>query len=211
MGSTLHCHYLTALLETGKTRQALDQANSVWLHGRSRPKACDRILETWIDAGEMTTELAWQRVVLAMQASQGGLANYLKRFLNERQKGWLAAWRELQRHPEQIAQPQPKLIDTPSLQRITLDAFTRLTRRDSDLALQIWPDLRERLEPAARYQGERALLRGLIGSDHPQRLAQLDAFKPAAGDTSMHERRLPVALEEQDWPRLFKRIDQLPA
>ena len=211
MGSTLHCHYLTALLETGKTRQALDQANSVWLHGRSRPKACDRILETWIDAGEMTTELAWQRVVLAMQASQGGLANYLKRFLNERQKGWLAAWRELQRHPEQIAQPQPKLIDTPSLQRITLDAFTRLTRRDSDLALQIWPDLRERLEPAARYQGERALLRGLIGSDHPQRLAQLDAFKPAAGDTSMHERRLRVALEEQDWPRLLKWIDQLPA
>jgi len=211
MGSTLHCHYLTALLETGKTRQALDQAESVWLHGRSRPKACDRILETWIDAGELTPELAWQRVVLAMQASEGGLANYLKRFLNDEQKGWLAAWRELQRHPERIAGPQPALAGSPSLNRITLDAFSRLTRRDSDLALQIWPGLREKLDPATRYQGERALLRGLIDSDHPQRLAQLDGFTPATDDHAMHERRLRVALEEQDWPRLLKWIDRLPA
>ncbi|MCW8907615.1 MAG: transglycosylase SLT domain-containing protein [Sedimenticola sp.] len=210
MGSTLQCHYLTALLETGKTRQALDRAEAVWLHGRSRPEACDTILETWIEAGELTPELAWQRVSLAMQASQGGLANYLKRFLSDEQKQWLAAWRDLQRHPERITQPQPALASSPSLNRITLDAFTRLTRRDSELALKAWPALRERLDKSGRYQAQRALLRGLIASDHPQRLARLDTFTPNNSDHGMHESRLRAALKEQDWTRLLKWIDTLP-
>ena len=213
MGNTLHCHYLTALLETGKVRKALDQAEAVWLHGRSRPDACDSILETWIEAGELTPELAWQRVELAMQASQGGLANYLKRFLNPTQKRWLAAWRDLQRHPEKVTRPQPALADSPSRHAIILDGSRHLARRDSDALLKGWPRLLSSypFSETERYQGQRTLLRELINSDHPELLDQLDRFNPAHNDSAMHERRLRAALAQQDWARVLKWIGQLPA
>ena len=212
MGETLQCNYLTALLETGKITQALDQAEAIWLHPRSRPKACDTILETWIDAGRLTPSLAWKRVELAMQASQGSFANYLKRHLSTEQVGGLTAWRKLRRQPELITHSQPLLKDNPSINTIILDGFKRLVKKDIDTALLAWPKLQANYSftPGELYQGTRTLMLGLIRNDHKDALAKLQTVTPSAKDHYLHESRLRGALKKQAWPQVLKWIALLP-
>ncbi|MCP4040994.1 MAG: murein transglycosylase, partial [Gammaproteobacteria bacterium] len=82
-GVKRQCHYLNALIETGRKAEALEQVERLWLHGRSRPKACDPVFEAWREAGRLTDTLVWKRIRLAMRAGQTRLARYLGRFLDE--------------------------------------------------------------------------------------------------------------------------------
>ncbi|MCW8890750.1 MAG: transglycosylase SLT domain-containing protein [Sedimenticola sp.] len=212
LGTTLKCHYLTALLETGKIEKALKATQAIWLHPRSRPDACDTALQTWIEAGRLTPALAWERVALAMQASQGRFANYLKRYLTPEQQTLLAHWHTLQRDPKQALDPQPLLKDSAAHNTLMLDSFKRLVRRDTETALNNWATLRDRhaFSETEQYQAQRALMLGLIRSDHPDLLTQLDQFKPTPDDQRLHESRLRGALKRQAWPQLLQWIDELP-
>ncbi len=212
LGVTYQCHYLTALLETGKREKALAETTPIWLHGQSRPEACDRILETWIDAGRLTPALAWKRVELAMQGSRSGLANYLKRYLNPDQQARLEAWQALQRDPRRIASIAASLPAGDSRPPILLDGFKRLVRRDIDSAITTWQRLQQTIpfSDQERYQGQRALLLGLIREEHPDALAALDAFNPTNKDQRLHESRLRLALKKRAWPTLLKWIAALP-
>lgn len=212
LGVTYQCHYLTALLETGKREKALAETTPIWLHGQSRPEACDRILETWIDAGQLTPALAWKRVELAMQGSRSGLANYLKRYLNPDQQARLEAWQALQQDPRRIASIATSLPAGDSRPPILLDGFKRLVRRDIDSAITTWQRLQQTIpfSDQERYQGQRALLLGLIREEHPDALAALDAFNPRNKDQRLHESRLRLALKKRAWPTLLKWIAVLP-
>ncbi|TVO78480.1 MAG: murein transglycosylase [Sedimenticola selenatireducens] len=213
LGTTLQCHYLTALMETGKAEKALKQAKTIWLHPRSRPDECDTILETWINAGLLTPELAWKRVALAMQASQGRFALYLKRYLSPEQQATLDLWRELQRDPVQaFNKPQPLLEGDSAHNAIMLDSFKRLARRDVDAALDIWQKNIAHLpfSKEQHYQAQRALMLGLIRNDHPDLLAHLGNFTPTPDDERLHESRLRGALKQQAWPQILAWINELP-
>jgi len=212
LGTTYQCHYLTALLETGKTEKALAETAPIWRHPRSQPEACDRILERWIDAGKLTPALAWTRVELAMLASEARFANYLKRYLNPQQQAWLEAWRELQRDPSRITVIMSRLTGSPARNRILLDGFSRLVRRDIDSAVTTWNRLQNEIpfSDRERYRGQRALLLGLIRDQHPDALSALQAFSPSDKDQHLHESRLRSALRQRAWPQLLVWIAELP-
>lgn len=212
LGVSYQCHYLTALLETGKKEKALAGAESVWRYPRSRPADCDRILETWIDAGRLTPALAWERVELAMLDGEGRFANYLKRYLDPQQQQWLQAWRELQSDPRQLNAMIPRLASCPARSTVLLDGFKRLARSDSDAALSAWKQLREQiaLDPQERDSGQRALLLGLIRNEHPDALSALGSITPADSDQRLHESRLRYALKQRAWPQMLEWIEQLP-
>ncbi|MCW8944401.1 MAG: transglycosylase SLT domain-containing protein [Sedimenticola sp.] len=212
LGTTLKCHYLTALLETGKVEKALKEAKGIWLHARSRPDACDTILETWINTGHLTPALAWKRVELAMQASQGRFANYLKRYLTPEQQALLTLWHALQRDPQQALKPQPLLTGDPAHNTILLDSFKRLVRRDTEVALSSWTQQlsNHSFSKSEHYQAQRALMLGLIRSNHPDLLTHLKNIKPAPDDERLHESRLRGALKNQAWPEIVQWIAELP-
>lgn len=212
LGVSYQCHYLTALLETGKTKKALAGAAPIWRHPRSRPEACDRILETWIEAGKLTPALAWKRVELAMLASESRFANYLKRHLDPQQRAWLQAWQELQREPQQIFAIAPRLVASPARNSILLDGFKRLVRRDIDGAMTTWNRLQSEVQfsDRERYRGQRALLLGLLREEHPEALSALRTFKPTNKDQQLHESRLRGALKKRAWPQLLEWIAELP-
>jgi hypothetical protein len=67
--SILHrCYYLRGLLLSNEPEAALDQVESLWLTGKSLPKACDPLLDAWKQAGRLTDALVWRRIGLAMDA-----------------------------------------------------------------------------------------------------------------------------------------------
>ena len=76
----LRCYHLRALIGTGNDRVALDQVGELWLVATSQPKACDPLFETWIEQGNLTESMVWDRLGLALKSNSRTLARYLQRF-----------------------------------------------------------------------------------------------------------------------------------
>lgn len=74
------CRYLNALNRIGQRELALSLVPSLWIVGVSQPKECDPIFGTWINNGNVTPEIAWQRLQLAVAEDSLVLARYLMRF-----------------------------------------------------------------------------------------------------------------------------------
>ncbi len=74
------CRYLHALHRIGQTDKAMSLVPTLWIVGVSQPKECDPIFGTWISNGNVTSEIAWQRLQLAVKEDSLVLARYLMRF-----------------------------------------------------------------------------------------------------------------------------------
>ncbi|MXW55071.1 MAG: hypothetical protein F4Z66_14145, partial [Gammaproteobacteria bacterium] len=77
------CKYVHALHRIGQTDKAMSLVPDLWNVGVSQPKECDPIFGTWISNGNVTFDIAWQRLQLAVQENSRVLARYLMRFFNQ--------------------------------------------------------------------------------------------------------------------------------
>ena len=75
-----HCKYLRALFRLGYQDKALAEVPNLWTVGVSQPKECDPIFDVWISRGHLTSDVAWNRLQLAVQERSSILARYLLRF-----------------------------------------------------------------------------------------------------------------------------------
>jgi len=76
----LTCYYLRALLATGQREGAFAPVAELWTVGSSQPNVCDPLFEAWIDSGQLTESMVWQRLTLALDQNARTLARYLLRF-----------------------------------------------------------------------------------------------------------------------------------
>jgi len=206
------CHYLHALVKTGQKTKALQQVKPLWLHGHSRPEACDYVFETWRKAGKLTNKLTWQRIELAMQEHNLKLARYLRRFLDPKEQPWLDHWLRIHRKPQQLAKPV-KLNGPKTLKdKILLHGVRKLARKDIDLALSTWSRLQRNnsFSKQQQYQAERRLALSMVFKEHDAALDFLDGIQPNEDDTAFLELRVRAALSEQDWDRVIRWVQELP-
>lgn len=206
------CRYLHALIKTGNKEEALQQVAPLWLHGRSQPKACDPVFDTWREANRLTKELTWQRIELAMEQHQLRLARYLGRDLPEGEQGWLDDWLEVYQHPKLVLQQKRFRNAHPFRSKILLYGVKRLARRDGFAALTSWNILKGRydFDTAQQLEAERTLALALIRDDYPGTMAYLSQIQPAADDTKLLEARLREGLKRHDWPQVLEWIQALP-
>ncbi len=206
------CHYLNALLHTGEKANALAQAEPIWLHGDSRPEACDPVLDAWRKSGKLTPELTWQRIGLAMNNGKDRLAHYLRRFLPGQERKWLDRWQKLNRNPAGITRINELDVPAPLQQQILTHTIRRLARKDGEQARSAWHRFSKLVafttDQKARV--EYALALAMIRENHPNLLGYLDSIKPGEDNQHLLEARIRVALSNRDWPRLLRWISELP-
>lgn len=80
------CRYSQALHRIGKVEEAMELIADLWTVGVSQPKECDPIFSTWISNGNVTFEVAWKRLQLALQENSRVLARYLMRFFEQSER-----------------------------------------------------------------------------------------------------------------------------
>ncbi len=206
------CHYLNALIHSGEKENAFAQVKPIWLHGDSRPEACDPVFKTWREAGKLTTELVWQRIELAMDAEKSSLGRYLQRHLPRQERKWFDRWKKLHNTPDRVATINQLDIPAPLQQKILAHAVQRLARKDGEKARSAWHRL-SKLFPFSSSQTarvEHALALAMIREGHPNLLGYLDGIKPEPDNQRLLEARIRVALSNRDWPRLLRWISELP-
>lgn len=195
------CFRMQALLNTGSPEAALAGIESIWLHGRSQPKACDAALEAWRARGGLTPDLAWQRLELAIAADQAGLARYLRRYLAPADRPWADRWLELEANPERLLQAGLQAGDHPAAGRILESAFLDWIPRDLEAAVAAWQTQGHRLnlEPEREYRIQHAIALRLAVRNHPEALAFMARLPEAAFDDQLRQWQLRAALRAQDW------------
>lgn len=208
----LECLRRIALRETGREDEAFLDLSSLWLAPRSLPADCDPLFEAWIERGDLTPTLAWQRFQLAIEANQLTLARYLLRFLDEDRAINARLWLRLHARPELLEQ-EDLAEDSVEGSAIYAHTFRRLLKRDTDRALLMWERLTGPASPVAselRRSLEAHLATTLALRRHPAAPMRLEALDDAHADSSAREWRIRAALQAGDWSAVAESILRLP-
>lgn len=138
------CYYYWAQYKEGRHTEAFAGARRLWLVGKSQDDACNPLFDVWRARGDLTSDLAWERVQLAMDNNAVQLSRYLERYLEGDQKRLAQLWRSTVRRPEQLTDMDQYLSLRHEALPMLLAGFKRLIRRDPDLALALWPEYEAR-------------------------------------------------------------------
>lgn len=206
------CHQLRALIATGRAQEALPQVEEIWLHGESRPRACDPVFAAWEKAGYRTDALTWQRIALAMEAGEWRLAEYLGRKLPNSERVWLKRWTRLYRNPRHVTDHNRYDDPHPYREAMLSHAVLRLARWDGLDALGTWQSIKGRypFTKAQITRTEHYIVRNLVRVPDDEAYAFVRGVAVENGDLKVHEARIRTALLREDWPQVVAWIEALP-
>lgn len=207
----LRCYHLRALLHKGKREEALAGVQRIWASPRSLPKACDPLLKTWQDAGLLEDDLVWERLVMALQANEVSLADYLVTRLSAQNRPLGSLFVRTHRHPDNLRHTDRYQKDGERMRQIVLHGIRRLSRRDSSRALPLWLDYRALLQfpETERLETDRHLAILLAAGYRDGARAQLERADPNYLDPEVQAWRLRYALRGNDWTTVLHAARQL--
>jgi len=200
----LQCLRLTQLLRPERTvpqAPLMAEIEQLWFTGRRLPAACDAVFAAWKRAGHMTAEKVWERVRLAMESGQLGLAGELARYLGPAERAWVTRWQAMHRDPLRELERLNYPVETPTARNIVRHGIVRLAARDPEAAMAQWQKLKAR----HRFLGEdeNYVLRhlGIVAAQNhlPAALEWLSRVSAGADDELLRLWRVRAALREANW------------
>ena len=197
----LQCYKLQAQIKTRQTAGLVKHALKLWMVGKSQEQACDPVFSYLEDNNKITRDLLWQRIRLAMNSGNPGLARYLAKRLPDSNAAWVTLWRAARAKPARtLASPELKK-DTPEAREIILYSIRRIARTDADQAHKKWAALkpRYRFTPEETGQLEKKIAMSATWQKNPHAHEWLVAVPEPAADASVREWRVRTAVANRDW------------
>jgi len=207
----LQCYKLQAQIQTGQTTGLVKHALKLWMIGKSQEQACDPVFSYLEDNDKITRDLLWQRIRLAMNSGNTGLARYLAKRLPERDAAWVTLWRAAHAKPARtLASPELKK-DTPEAREIILHSIHRIARTDAEQAHKKWAELKPnyRFTPEETAQLEKNIAMSANWQKNPRAHEWLVAVPETAADTSVREWRVRTAVANRDWNAVLQHTTEL--
>jgi soluble lytic murein transglycosylase len=209
----LRCQQLQARIATNSSDGSLrDDALKLWMNAKPLPQSCTGASDWLQSQGSITPQLAEQRARLALVAGNTDLAEPLLRMLAPARAAPLQRWLRLIRNPKDeisalIADPSAP-VEAVAL----LDGYTRLARKDYDLALQLYQPLldAEQLKGDAAGAFTAALAMSFATSRQPQAVEYFKRVPEALADDRVQEWRVRAALWNGDWLQAREWLSRMP-
>jgi soluble lytic murein transglycosylase len=209
---SLQCYALQARLATGRKQSLASDILPLWLVGDSQPSACDPLFEFLSDEGEITDELLWQRIRLAMQNNRPSLAGYLARRLPDKERDWVTLWRKAHSNPSSTLNDARLDRDSPLAREIIVHALRRLARFNAEQAHETWEAIGTNygFSDAQRQSVENRIALSGATQHHPDAHDWLDALPAENHDELTREWRIRRAIAARDWDAVLDHIITLP-
>ena len=208
----LDCLYGQYQLGHGQTAAGYATAQKLWLVGKSQPEACDPLFERWAQAGQLTEKKRWQRIKLAAEARNYGLAKYLTKTLPTlgKQAQLLietAQKPQLLNQPARFAPADWAMADAVGL------GLRRLARQDPEKALSLLDGYAQRMHFS---RGEKVAIAREIGLTLAKRfdaraLEVMAKYDPELRDNTVSEWRARLLLRLGRWNEVHQLTRQMPA
>ncbi|QIB67241.1 transglycosylase SLT domain-containing protein [Kineobactrum salinum] len=206
----LKCYYFRARLASGDQLAAWEGAGRLWVHGESRPKACDPLFDAWLKADQLSDEVVWARLLKAFDARQRSLMSYVAGKGSSRLRPWSDKLLAVYAQPDRIRALAPP-ADNPRAADIAAHGIAYLTRYRPEPALREWLYYQQQMKfgPQQAALVENAIaLRSLFAKSAANK-AWVDDALARLGDDKLVEIRARWALREQDWPGLAQALSKL--
>lgn len=208
----LRCHALRAQLELGQFDALPGPALAQWMQGTDQPAACNPVFDWLEQQGLITPARIRQRLMLALEAGQGGLAQYLLSKLPDGAEPELR-WRlSLMRHPSDSLDRWLKKPDRLARNEWLIAAHWRLARRNPERAEALLKPLRKRgdFSREERAQMQRSVALGLAYDRHRRAVDLFEDLPDSVLDEHVHEWRIRAALLHGEWKLAQRWLEQLP-
>ena len=207
----LQCQHLLARIKVGQSAYLLEDTRTMWLHGKSLPKQCDPAFDRLYKSGWVDNELAWQRVRLAMENGETGLASYLRKWLDEEHQKLLRLWLAVHKNPYS-GLVREDLRDSMAHREIMMHGMRRLLRQNGDRAVKRWKALRETFSftPGEQLEIERQLAIWTAKRKRKDAVEWMDLVPAAEVDDEILHWRIGTALREGDWQLMLRWTSALP-
>jgi soluble lytic murein transglycosylase len=201
----LQCYYYQAQLDAGNNTMAYKGIERLWVHGYSRPKECDAVINQWTKAGYRTQELLWARMLLSFNAGQSSLLSYLSQKVTQHDdeaKLLLSVYRDPNRlrHMKKFASSKPIIGD------IVDAGLRKLALKDLHQAIKLYVKYQKtnRFTDVEGRQLNRYLVRRALIKQDEKLVSHIDTMLPLIKSDDLYEIRLRWAIGEQDFTTVEK-------
>lgn len=209
----MKCEYTQALFSLGRKAEALALTSELWQQGHSQPDECNPSFNKLFEQGKVSSEVALNRVLNALDEGNPSLATYARKYVTNANDQKIAdRAREIYNSPDQIVRhsDDPGVLK-PYLARIQHMAISRAYRQSSYTAFEILKLLGSDLEDTADNLAlvEKTGVR-MAKDLKPVVETELALIDPNFEAHELTEWRIRLALYEQDWQRAHDYIAKLP-
>lgn len=215
VGNTaLACKKIEYNLKNPELRTAaMENITSLWVVGHSQPNECDGIFRQWQQAGKLTQDMVWQRLVLAASEGKHTLIPYLQQLLPKDKRYLADLWLKVRRDASYVSRASKFPGKNPQHEtQILLYGLKRLAWSQPDLALKSWFALEKHFafsEQQQRSIAERFAL-ALAVADHPQADQWLDKANTTAQDKGLFRWHLAHVLRKGNWQHALDLLEFAP-
>jgi len=208
----VRCYLGQAKIARSQTVDLLPEARALWLAGQSQPKACDPLFKWLIAQDGVTSNLAWARINLAVEARNPYMVGYLSRFLDPDLQVWADRWRQQDSQRYVRLDRAAQWPDSFQGRDITSYGLKRLPRSDEDKAWKNFGQLDGHFDwsPAQRAAilREIALWSAVEGSEGT--FERMRAVPSDYRDGTLLEWWARAGLSVPDWSEVSVAIAQMP-
>jgi soluble lytic murein transglycosylase len=206
----LACHNLNARLQTGD-KSALRDVSKFWNVEYSQPKECDPAFKQWIDQGQLSDQVAWERFHKTLLAGNTTLARYLKRFLSDADLRYADLALNLRSDPHSIKQSRQYREQSGRMKQVISYGIKRYARKDAPDALKKWHgyDAQQLFSDELRGSTQEYLLSQLIRQKHHNTANEWLAGMPGFSSEKLVESTIRNALRQGDWRGVLTNIEHL--
>lgn len=205
--TTLKCYSLHALHALGNEQHALTQTEEIWLSGQSQPSSCDLPFKRLMANSQQKNKLIHQRIILAIQQKNIGLARYLLKSSPEYGENEADLLYQIHRDPQQIS----KLNFNQLHSDFYLYGMKRLAVKNMEKAIYFWEHAKTKQIITEKQQQEflayLTLYKAMRGHDDTSNW--FSKIKPAFYTQSLLKWQIRYALKTHHWAQVEELILKL--
>ena len=209
----LACFHLQAQLDNKvPASQVLPEVTDLWVVGKSQPKQCDKLFNTWKKAGYRTQDIIWQRVEKAADGGKHTLIPYLTKLLDQDQQYLATLWHKVRKNPHYIARLNRFPAKSEREAQILTYGLKRLIWRDPELALKTYDKAKSTFpftEQQHAYITERFAL-ALATKHHKDAKQWLTQVTPDRQKGQVIQWRMAQLLKTGDWQQIKQDLLDFP-
>ncbi|TMM45219.1 transglycosylase SLT domain-containing protein [Colwellia ponticola] len=210
----LTCQQLTFSLQVGEPASVvLPQVSKLWLVGKSLDKVCDPLIQQWQQAGYITDEIIWQRIVLAADGGQHTLIPYLTNLLPKDQQYLGRLWHQVRRDPATVTKHAKFINKSVKEQQIYTYGIKRLIWRAPNQALASYEKIQQvfNFSIAQQQQITEKFAVALTSKNHPKARYWMAKLEPINVGRNILQWQLIEVLKQQNWQAVLTELALMPA
>ncbi len=209
----LNCTNLLFQLDAGASESLImSQVPKWWVVGKSQDKTCDPLFKKWIDKGNLTGDLVWQRLALSADGGKHTLIPYLTGLLPESEQYLGRLWHAVRRDPAYILQVSKFPNKNEKEVQILTYGLKRLIWRAPENALSSYKKLTQDYPFTPEQLGEitAKFAIALSSKNHKDAITWIDRVDEPYFSDTLIQWRLAEVLKSQNWSLIHTNLNTMP-